>query len=194
MSEIDPKLLAERIHTRIDRQQSFVGDQVASMAKWLMASLLAVNGAGALAVANGLASNPDAWIAGLVFAFGTAAALLSGAAMQEVYNAYPEPLLEMDNYWLSVASSGERDSEAESIHETKIASAGKFSFLPPAFGWVSGLLFLTGALMLTFDAETKPSPVCDTLRRDMLSARPQRGDGIELYQALHCEAKRESIK
>ena len=183
------RALAERILKRIDQHQQFVFDQVGSMAKWLMASLLAVNGAGAIAAMNAVDSGKGHWAAGLLFAVGVGCALMSGVAMQDVYNAIPEPLLTQDNYWTGVSITGERDGGVEELHKTATAKMLRFRLLPPLLGWISGLLFIAGAITLAFHVEADDranKARCLSIQNDMLSAQPQRRDGIELFRAFGC--------
>lgn len=142
------KALAARALGRIDRMQGFVSDQVSSMAKWLMASLLALNGGGALAALNASGKTDVGWIPGILFLLGIATALLSGVAMQEVYNAYPEKLLENDMYWTVVSIGGERNEEHETELKGALTGLARFHFVPPLLGWVSAMLFLAGAASL----------------------------------------------
>lgn len=183
------RALAERILARIDQQQQFAFDQVGSMAKWLMASLLAVNGAGAIAAMNAVDTGKGHWAAGLIFALGVGSALMSGVAMQDVYNAIPEPLLMQDNYWTGVSVTGERDADVEEEHKTATAKTLRFRLVPPLLGWISGLLFIAGAITLAFHVEEDDranKARCLSLQHDILSAQPQRRDGIELFKAFGC--------
>ncbi len=183
------RILAQRVLQRVDQQQQFAFDQVGSMAKWLMASLLAVNGGGAIAAMNVDGGGGPYWLAGLLFAIGILSALVSGVTMQDVYNSIPGPLLEVDNYWTGVGVTGERDSLRERELRSGTTKALRFSVLPPLFGWLSGLLFIGGAITIAFnngDDQRYNAARCLALQKDILSARPRRPDGIELFKALGC--------
>ncbi len=183
------RAFAERVLKRIDQHQQFAFDQVGSMAKWLMASLLAVNGAGAIAAINAVNSGKGPWAAGLLFALGIGSALISGVAMQDVYNAIPEPLLKQDEYWTGVTVTGVRETAIEEEHKNQTAKALRFQFVPPLLGWISGLLFVAGAITLAFHVEADDQANrarCLSIQNDMLSAKPRRRDGIELFKALGC--------
>jgi hypothetical protein len=78
---------AERLLTRLDRNQGFSWEQVASFSKWLTASLLAVNGAGGLAALSLLKEGGGSWLPAVLFGVGLLMALLSGTALQHFYNA-----------------------------------------------------------------------------------------------------------
>jgi hypothetical protein len=102
---------AQRVLTRIDRQTTFSAEQVGSMGKWLMASLLAVNGAGALAALN--TNDPSNTLSSIFFGIGVIFALLSGVAMEETYNRISLLLFEYDEYWMPVTVHGQRVPEIE---------------------------------------------------------------------------------
>lgn len=144
------RAFALRALARIRDQETFAAEQVASMAKWLTASLLAVNGAGAIAVFNRAGAVNHSSAAGILFMLGIAFALLSGTALQEFYNREGDPLLALDKYWTRVSLTGVRDEEAEKNLRLPIDTLNRFAFIPPLFGWISGILFLVGAVLLAF--------------------------------------------
>lgn len=182
------KRYAQRVLTRIDHLQGFAAEQVASTAKWLTASLLAVNGAGALAAVNAL-KDGGAWLPSLLFTLGIISALLSATAMQEIYNNTSDPLLSHDNYWIQVADNGYRDPNEEDSLQAASTAAMRLARMPPILGWISGLLFLAGAVLLALNVtsgESANARRCLSIERDMLSARPKRANSAELYTALGC--------
>jgi len=182
------KRYAQRILTRIDYLQGFAAEQVASTAKWLTASLLAINGAGALAAVNDL-KDGGSWLAALLFTLGVISALLSATAIQEVYNNSSDPLMENDNYWIQVAVSGYRDPDEEDSLQAASTAAMRLARVPPILGWISGLLFLAGAVLLALNVTSNESVNarrCLSIEQDMLSARPRRANAAELYTALGC--------
>lgn len=189
--ELFNKALAARVVTRIDRHQSFVADQVSSMAKWLMASLLGINGAGAIAVLNAAKESTDLAIPGLLFVLGTGAALLSGVTMQKFYNGVSEPLLAQDSYWTEVAIRGTRSVSTEQENSESFTKSHRLAFLPPTLGWISGFLFLTAALLsmkTIIETKSRIEARCLTLQRTMLSTKPHHTDSFELFKALSCKA------
>lgn len=185
------KAFALRVISRVDQHVSFATDQVGSWAKWLTASLLAINGAGALASLNAASEADNSWIAGVIFAVGILAALLSGVAMQEVYNMVPEPMLEQDDYWTVVSITGARDSEREDVLRSAASKASRLAILPPLLGWISGCLFLAGIVTLGLQVAQHAAAneqQCATLKRDMLSPNQKNSRSLELYKALGCGA------
>ena len=149
MSDADRnRHLAERKIERIKREIEFAGEQVGSWSRWLTASLLAINGGGALATINQSQNIAFNWNAGIAFAAGIVSAILSGTLLQELYNRRITPILECDDYWIDVQFSGIRDLKNESELRDKLDRAQRFSPIAPLLGWASGLLFLAGGYLL----------------------------------------------
>jgi hypothetical protein len=187
-SEVDERENAKRVLERIDRQSTFVAEQVSSMAKWLSASLLAVNGAGALATLN--AAKANLYYPSIIFVVGVILALLSGAGLQEIYNRFPEKLDDIDVYWTRVMLGGQRNSEDESNLEIAVSSVNRWAAVPPILGWLSGVAFLVAASLLGLTvsaANSSDEARCADIQKDILSANPRISDGIALYSALGCK-------
>lgn len=142
------RAFAEHALVQVRGHQRFGAEQVASMAKWLTASLLAVNGAGAIAVFNRTHSVDHPTSAGVLFTLGIGFALLSGTALQELYNRVSTPLHELDSYWTGVSITGVRDETQEKSLNGLLDAINRFAFIPPLLGWFSGFLFLAGAILL----------------------------------------------
>lgn len=143
---------AEKVLTRVARDQTFAAEQMAAFGKWLTASLLAVNGAGAIATLNAERVGQHDFWAGGVYIAGVLFALLGAAGLQEVYDRRSKPLIEYDKYWLAVSFSGKRDEEAERALKDAIGAAGRFALLAQLLGWLSGLLFAIGSALLIWGA------------------------------------------
>jgi hypothetical protein len=182
---------AERVLTRVDRHSGFAWEQVASFAKWLSASLLAINGAGGLAALALVRDHGGSVLPPVLFGLGMLLALLSGTALQEIYNNLAEPLLEHDNYWTSVVIDGVRDGDIEEKLEAETKKGRRFSYIPPLLGWCSGISFIAGSIALALASGSIGSAskaACLSLEQDMLQAKPQRPNGPELFNALGCKA------
>lgn len=181
---------ARRMLTRVDQHNAFTTEQVGAWSRWLTASLLALNGAGALAALGAAQRTDGAWIAGAIFAVGIIMALLSGTCLQEVYNEVPIPLLHQDEYWTGVSITGMRDGERERALAAEAVKASRWDHVPPILGWISGVLFLAAIVVLgiavTREAD-RTERRCAQIERDMLSAKPKRTNSVELYQALGCQ-------
>jgi hypothetical protein len=112
--------------------------------KWMLASLLAVNGAAAVATWQ---TNMEifyklmacgAFIAGLI------AALVCGASQIRQIIKVTKPLGEAIGYWVSVQADGLRSAELEDLGP--IAASNK-TFWIWAFGIISVVLFLSGVAL-----------------------------------------------
>lgn len=142
--------LAKRHLARLDQMEGYALEQFGSMGKWLMASLLAINSAGAIAILSKASSAPFDEAALVFFCLGIAAALLSGVTMQAAYNRFPEILRVRERYWVTVTKTGTRDEAKETVDKQEIARLSRWDFLPPVSGWASGLLWAAGAAQLAF--------------------------------------------
>lgn len=143
--------LAKRMLARIDGMEAHALDQFGSMGKWLMASLLAINSAGAIAILSEASSAPFDELALVLFSLGMGAALLSGVSMQSAYDRFPDVLRIKERYWVSVARTGLRDLDREALENAETAKRTRWDFLPQLWGWVSGLMWAAGAAQLAFN-------------------------------------------
>jgi len=132
---------------RLEAHAASANDQLVKTSNWLNASLLAVNGGGAITVFNGAEHIGGRGAAGAVFVAGIVFALLSATAIQAVIAKQQLPLEIWIGYWRGVEFSGERDDESEVKLAAPITIWEKRAWIAPALGWVSGLLFLAGAVI-----------------------------------------------
>lgn len=120
-------------------------DDTLSMGKWLLASLLAVNGGAALAVLSSThLSQP--LIPSAFFAAGVAMALLNGVVSQSVSLTQISKFAPIIGYWLSVAQDGERLDDLEETHRQIGQRMIVVSRLAAVPGWLSGIAFVGGAI------------------------------------------------
>ncbi|MCA1652710.1 MAG: hypothetical protein ABR588_10660 [Sphingomicrobium sp.] len=153
--DISDHTVAEIQLIKLDRYHSFVNEQVAAQSKWLTASLLAINGAGGLATLEVIKAGHTAFLSGSMFLAGLTAALLSGTALQEVYNRSSGLYDEAFGYWLAVKHGQSRIESEESDRSDRAGKINRWNFLPPLIGWISGLLFLCGSITLA--VQSSPS-------------------------------------
>lgn len=175
---------------QIERQEEFFRQEMATVSRWLTASILAVNGAGAIAAFNADQSGRRYWIAGVLFIAGVLCGLLSGVSIQEIYKRYSDTLSDAWDYQISLVSGKPIDVERQHRHQKQIAIISKFAWVPPLIGWVGGVLFVVGAAAMVFLGESQLGANvqrCESIQADMLSAHPQRRDDIDLFKALNCE-------
>ena len=132
---------------RLEAHAASANDQLVKTSNWLNASLLAVNGGGAIAVLNGAEHIGGRGAAGAVFVVGIVFALLSASMIQAVIAKQQGPLEIWIGYWRGVEYSGVRDDESEVKLAAPITIWEKRAWIAPALGWVSGALFVVGAII-----------------------------------------------
>lgn len=140
------KAIADRVIGQMDLAQKFAEQELATHARWLTASLFAANSAGIIAVVNGKLG-ASGMLPALIFVVGIGAALLSGYALQLIYGGHTSYLSEAGKYWFFVQIGDARDAEAESALSVALRRVNYWNWTAPLLGWVSGLLFLGGAIV-----------------------------------------------
>lgn len=141
--------VANRSIDSINRHYSFIAEQVASLAKWLTASLLAINGGGVLAALEALKDKHDVMLPAGFFIAGIILAMLSGVALQEVYNRFSANLGVAYQYWNDIKDGLAHRDENIEIGITKTeAFWNRAATIPPVLGWISGTLFLVGCVLM----------------------------------------------
>jgi hypothetical protein len=133
---------------RHKRNYDIAVEQMTGISKWLNASLFAVNSGGILTVLNNSNNLNDIKTPCLLFIVGLFGCLFSAVANQEFYNRISEPLAEMISYWSEVSITGEEDSDLHDGIKAKMTKITKSAWVGPIFGWLSGLLFLAGAIAI----------------------------------------------
>ena len=166
-------------------------DQSADAAKWLLASLLAINGGGAVAAVNSIEKLQIGVPAGL-FAAGIMLALASAVIIQSVGYRSLAPIQEAIGYWITVVDDGTQADEYEAKLKKRFLKLRWFGMLAPAAGWCSAGCFVCGALTLN----NAPSRVdqhnvtrCQAIQDDMISSHPKRADDAEIFVALGCKPR-----
>jgi hypothetical protein len=137
---------AARIVAMLLQTQTTLTDATVSIAKWVLTSLLAINGAGAIATWQ-IAMDPRTKVlACSCFVLGTLAALLCGHLQVRSFAKLMRPLGEQVGYWISVQDDGVRVSSLEK-HEQLEAIANRSTRLPNFIGWAAAALFAVGAVI-----------------------------------------------
>lgn len=143
--EIDKRIADGHLRHREDFE-TFARDQVAVQARWLNASLLAVNSGGIIAT---LQADTNETFALVAFIVGVGATLIGGAALQEFYRSeIPRQLRSGERYWREVSLSGMRDEEKEKEISTEMGRGSWLAYAAPGLGYFSGIAWLAGVLAL----------------------------------------------
>jgi hypothetical protein len=115
--------------------------------RWLMASLLGVNGAACLGII-GVSEIPleHRMYSGGAFVFGILSALLVAVFGQRSVQQSLLPLQRMIGYWMTVVDDGIRDEGMEQGLNDELKDSAKFGHAGRVFGWLSALAFAVGAM------------------------------------------------
>ena len=113
--------------------------------KWLMASLLAVNGGACLAVMDASELTIGFRLASMgLFVFGIMTALLIAVFGQHSVQSSFVPLQKLIGYWMTVVDDGERMEEMEEEIGDELKRSARIGVGTRIAGWVSALAFLAG--------------------------------------------------
>lgn len=125
--------------------RSRILDEHSHTFRWLIGSLLAINGGAAIAALNSeLIPAYFKILSGICFGLGIIAALLIGVIAQRVGVKTLRPLAEYQGYWLSVIDNGELDEELEAQYKDMLRDSSRWAWTSPAMGWISAILFIGG--------------------------------------------------
>jgi hypothetical protein len=177
---------------RLERSLTGSTEQLIKMSGWLTASLLAINGAGALATLNVLSQTRDLSLSGLFFLGGIVLALLSAVAIQSFQDKVFQPLAALIRYWREAQITGVRNESEEQQLREPINKLNKWGFVPPVIGWLSGFSFVIGALTLALgitSADQASLGRCRARQSDMFAFSPKRADSRELFVVLNCKVQ-----
>jgi hypothetical protein len=166
--------------------------QAVDAQKWLTASLMAVNGAGAITAA-GLKGQQEIGLAAFSFIFGIGLALTNALLIQSSgFKSLPW-MGKLIGYWISVADDGERVEQFEDQLRDEEKPWRRLGLAARTAGWLSAIAFFTGAWLLYTAperADPRKAALCLEVQVDMISDQPRRSDGPDVFQALGCKHQR----
>lgn len=139
---------AQRQALKMRRAYDLTAEQAVSWSKWLSASLLGINGAGALGVLSAAEKLHLPQLSGGLFVLGIVWAMLSGWGLQVIYLRQNTVAESAETFWLEVEDAGEVDEEKRSKLKAEESKALKWSWVPPTLGWLSGITFVLAAVVL----------------------------------------------
>lgn len=186
----DPHIKAyDRQSKYWQRYVSLAEGEVSTLSRWLTASLLAINGAGALAVADAAKTVSGLDMSGFFFLVGVTFALLSAWLNQLITAGFIQPATSLEEYWAQAAIDGERDSETEVAFDGKLSGLNRWRNFGAAAGWLSYFAFMAGAILLMLamqSAKIETERVCESLRADLLTSSNSHVESRERFIALGC--------
>ena len=154
--EIDGwKLVADRELAKFEASRGRLMEEHSAAFRWLMASLLALNGAGLLALKDVITTHRwEVIVAGLCFYLGCGCALMVAVFGQRASQAGIEFLSYLIAFWTTVRVTGEYSKDE---HESCVSGqqlAIDQSKKSPRIGWLSFGLFSIGLLFLSLATST----------------------------------------
>lgn len=123
-------------------------DEGTAAARWLTASLLAVNGGGAIAALNIVEKLTRPGLVGGLFVAGLMAAMLSGYLLQHFNYGAVDLLANRAAYWAVVGERGTRDPETEGPMDDAQSRFNRLALCAPLAGWLSAMLFLAACITI----------------------------------------------
>ncbi|HEY5721288.1 MAG TPA: hypothetical protein VIT45_03110 [Allosphingosinicella sp.] len=139
--------------------------------KWLLASLLAINGTGMLAIVNSSALSITAKIVAAVFFYaGIIASLLSSYLSQRASRALIVPFSELMAYWITVAHDGVHVPEMLNEIDLKVQRAVRKARPVEFAGWASVVCFSAGLATAAFTLASPPDRPAVTSARSPASS------------------------
>ena len=148
------RLLAKRRSEYYDKHYDLACDQLTSVSKWLTGSLLAINGAALISIASNVTSFEESKFVAIPFIGGLFCALLSAVLIQWLYDGRSEPLSDFADYWCTVEETAVRNIDEENRLVLIIKKWNDRTWLAPAAGWLSGILFFIGAAMFALQLKS----------------------------------------
>ena len=148
-----------------------VQNQAAEMAKWLIASLLILNGGGALAVLHAAGHIGCPRIAASLFICGIALALLNGWLLQVDGGNMGTAFRELARYYAHASASEKRDEAKESMLWQNVKTSGSMGRKPAHAGWASAILFLVGATILLASYQSQSRAAATVLKATVVTMR-----------------------
>ena len=164
-SELDPahrrafeKLVDRKIATLLESKTSAIDEQ-AAMARWLIASLLAINSGGLVYLANAKINTnfhyvaaATAFIAGILFA------MLNAYLIQVIAMRMIAPLDDTISYWTIISDPSHEDADRLTELSKQYQQAQQYSWTAPVAGWLSALAFVVGVLLTGYSLMPQPTP------------------------------------
>ncbi|MEO7383908.1 MAG: hypothetical protein ABIU18_03155 [Novosphingobium sp.] len=140
---------AKREMQLLDKFHSTTLAQHTELFKWITASLLAINGGAAVTILGSNTVDAAHKIGvGANFVVGIFFALIVGVAAQLLSARTLQPTQALIGYWITVEIDGNRKDDLEVQLGNDLRQSVKWSWVVPALGWMSGLFFAVGLVII----------------------------------------------
>ena len=128
--------------------------EYAQSLRWLLASLLTINGGGALAMLSAVSLESfGRKTAGALFLIGMLSALLFGHLTMKSILKTVSPIGKAIEFWQKASHTGEVDASIASDVDELLKGAERPVFWAGFFGWVSAISFSIGAIAIGWNVE-----------------------------------------
>jgi hypothetical protein len=116
--------------------------------RWLMATLLAINGGACLAVLNQDQMDLEHKLAAAgLFILGLLMALLVAVFGQHSVQKTLGPLQKQIGYWMTVVDDGDRDEAIENELNAELKASARIGFAARVSGWLAAMAFIVGVVV-----------------------------------------------
>ena len=184
------KIIGTITASRLDSAMALNEDVLTKTASWLTASLLAINGGGAIAVMNSADRLQAPALVAALFLLGLLFAMLNAVLIQSLSAVLQNPLEQWLAYWRGVEKYGLRQHQSEQELHQLVKRAQRYRWSAPAVGWISGAIFLVAVTMAGANLHVSAWPnasACAKLKKDMISNAPVAPSVPASYVALGCQ-------
>ena len=140
--------LAEKRSQYFEKMSEINIEQMLSQGKWINATLLALNGPALFAIISSKRELDHIFAISLLFIAGLVLALLSGTILHHAYSDLSQSMQKNWMYWSKLSVYGWRKRRFESLQRQKINKIYKYAIFSPICGWLSGICFIIGVILI----------------------------------------------
>lgn len=174
----------------LERERDFIYSLRSSMKNWIMATIFAMNGAGALTSITSIKDYNASAYPALIFAIGVIFSFLYGFFLDISIDQISEFIEKTTRHFSELAESGIENDKSKIRLISEGSQGIRFGWISTSFQWLSIASFLTGSLYLGMQfSRNNASDIrrCEALEKDILASQPKRGDSLEIFKAFGCK-------
>lgn len=174
----------------LEGERNFIYSLRSSMANWIMATIFAMNGAGALTSINAIKDYNLSEYPAFIFAFGVVFSFLYGFFLDISINQISDYIEKITRHFSRLAESGIENDKSKIRLISEAKRGIRFGWISNSFQWLSIASFLAGSLYLGLQfSKSNASDLrrCEALEKDILASQPKRVDSLEIFKAFGCK-------